>query len=610
MKENPLSMGVIKLSNSVEFSLYSAKAASVQLLLYDPGAQKEKTKVTLNKDQNSIWKTEILTPSPETEYLFEVDGQLVMDPYAKALAISHEWATPYPRPPRCQLVFDHTFDWQNVSPPKHAKEDLIIYEMHVRGFTADPSSHVKAPGTYLGLIEKIPHLKDLGITAVELQPIHEFDETDALHPGLFNYWGYSTLNFFCPKKRYATTSGRLAALTEFKTMVKELHKNGIEVILDVVYNHVSSHSQLEIIDKETYFILHKGEHTNYTGCGNTINANHPPVINLILSSLRYFANECHVDGFRFDLGGALTRADSGEILKYPPLFQAMEEDPALSQVKLIGEPWDCVSAGLMGKFPCSKLSEWNSTFKRVTRKFIKGDGWQEQAFQDAFLGSASHFSPERKHPLLGVNYITSHDGFTLRDLVSYNFKHNEGNGEENRDGENDNNSWNCGVEGVTSRADINDFRNLQMRNFMLANVLAIGIPMILMGDEYGLTHNGNNNTYCHDGPINWFDWYRANANKKMTSFAHKAIALRKEHQIFRRTQYLTSEEIKTIRMKDQILAMVLQDKYLIAFNAGQNYFFLDAFEVKNWELLLATTPLPHEKIFLLPPHSALVACRR
>lgn len=603
-------MGAVKTQNGVEFSLYSGKAHDVALLLYEPNAQKEKAKIALKKDPNSIWKTEVLAPSPETEYLFEVDGQLVMDPYAKALSISHEWNTPYPKPPRCQLTFDHTFDWQNVAPPHHAKEDLIIYEMHVRGFTMDPSSQVAKPGTYLGVIEKIPHLKNLGITAVELMPIHEFDETDAVHPGLFNYWGYSTLNFFCPKKRYATSNDRLAALTEFKTLVRELHRNGIEVILDVVYNHVSSKSQLDLIDKDTYFILYKGEHTNYTGCGNTINANHDPVMNLIISSLRHFATECHVDGFRFDLGGALARAPSGEVLKYPPLFRYMEEDKALAQVKFIGEPWDCVGHNLMGKFPMIKLSEWNSTFKMITRRFIKGDAWEEGPFRDALLGSPNYFSPEKRTPLSGVNYVTSHDGFTLRDLVSYNSKHNEANGEESRDGENNNYSWNCGVEGKTSRVDINEFRDQQMRNLIMANMLALGIPMMLMGDEYGLTHDGNNNTYCHDGPITWFDWYRARANKRMTDFVHKVIAIRKEHQIFRQVNYFPDHDVKTIFMKDRMVAFVLADKYLIAFNAGQNYTFLDGYEPKSWEVLLATTSLPEEKFFLLPPRSALIACRR
>ncbi|MBM3192234.1 MAG: glycogen-debranching protein, partial [Chlamydiae bacterium] len=502
--------GPLLRDNKLHFSFFSTSANQIRLLLFDPKESIPFAMIPLSKTAPGIWHGETSPPPLSTEYMCEVDGEVVLDPYAKALSTPHTWGV-WQHKPRCQFIFDHTFNWEGSQKPKLTPQELIIYEAHVRGFTQDKSSLCKHPGTYLGLIEKIPYLKKLGVNAIELLPIHEFDERDNLRQDpqtghkLWNYWGYMTLNFFAPMKRYATTHDRLSALNEFKTMVREFHKAGIEVILDVVYNHAAPASDLEKIDKSAYFILtEKKEHTNFSGCGNTLSANAFASSHLIISSLRYFAEACQIDGFRFDLAGCFARGPDGSPLHRPPFLELLNHDPVLSSCKLILEPWDCYGINLLNGFSIGTCSAWNGSFKTAIRRFVRGDAMQEQFFKDSFLGSRYLFS--KKDPTTKtVNYAACHDGFSLNDIVSYSQKHNQRNGEDNRDGDNDNSSYNYGFEGETPDPHILSIRMQQMKNLLFSTLLSVGTPMIRMGDEYGHTNLGNNNTYCHD-ELNWFQW--------------------------------------------------------------------------------------------------------
>ncbi len=598
--------------NKLIFSLFSNSAKIVKLHLFAPHKPVPIDIINLSKRAPGIWTAEIDPVPLSTLYMYEVDGNLVLDPYAKALSTPHTWGI-WQEKPKCQLTFDHTFDWEGVTRPNIPKEDLIVYEAHVRGFTMHKSSESAHPGTYLGLIDKIPYLKKIGFNAIELLPIHEFDERQnskkepVTGKRLWNSWGYMTTNFFCPTKRYATSNDRLAPLTEFKTMVREFHRNGIEVILDVVYNHVCYHSDLEKIDKESYFILNKDKtHTNFSGCGNTIAANSLAGSHLILDSLHYFAEEFHVDGFRFDLGGCFARGAYGTPLEFPPFFDLLTSDPILSKVKLILEPWDCYGINLLNNFRIKGVSAWNGSFKIATRRFIKGDSMQEQFFKDSFLGSKYIF-PDGYPPTTGVNYATCHDGFSLNDLVSYNHKHNLNNGEHNRDGENDNSSYNYGVEGPTTNPKILALRMLQMKNFLFANLLAFGIPMIRMGDEYGHTNNGNNNTYCQD-ELSFFDWTKTS---ELFPFVQSLINLRKSLPLYQSNEYLQDSEIETVVMQERNIALVLKGTYLIAFNTKDTPLHLTSHELTYWKILLRTSsPMHAENHITLPAHSFLIASRR
>ncbi|MFS8563362.1 MAG: glycogen-debranching protein [Rhabdochlamydiaceae bacterium] len=425
--------------------------------------------------------------------------------------------------------------------------------MHVRAFTQDPSSHVKHPGSFLGLIEKIPYLKELGINAIELLPIFEFDESDnplknpKTGKKLCNFWGYSTINFFSVMKRYSHSGD---PITEFKTLVKELHKNKIEVILDVVYNHTAEGNEngkvfsFRGIDEATYYILGpKGEYYNFSGCGNTLNCNNPVVSEFILDSLRYWVSEMHVDGFRFDLASILTRDPSGAPLPKPPVIEAISKDPVLANCKLIAEAWDAAGLYQVGSFPSfGRWMEWNGKYRDVVRRFIKGTEGQVGEFSEAICGSQNiyGFSGTPSH---SVNFVIAHDGFTLRDLVSYNDKHNEENGENNNDGTNDNASWNCGQEGETTNVKIVQLRNRQMRNLHTTLMISLGVPMIWMGDEYGHTRKGNNNAWSHDDELNWFQWNLLDKAKDFHRFYTKMIAFRKTEPILKRREFLSKEDI-------------------------------------------------------------------
>ena len=603
--------GAVLRDNKLIFSLFSNIAKTVKLLLFDCHNPVPIEILSLHKSAPGIWTIEMQPIPLTTTYLFEVDGVLVNDPYAKALTTPHTWCV-WQGSPKSQLTFDHTFDWQDVAKPNIPKKNLIIYEMHVRDFTMHKSSNVKHPGTYLGLIEKIPYLKSLGINAIELLPIHEFDEREnprkepITGKRLWNSWGYMTTNFFCPTKRYTTSSDRLAPLNEFKTMIREFHRNGIEVILDVVYNHVSAQSGLEKIDKEAYFILTKEkEHTNFSGCGNTLSANSLATSHLIFSSLHYFAKECQIDGFRFDLGGCFARGPDGTVLTLPPFFDLLANDPILASCKLILEPWDCYGINLLNGFPIKGCSAWNSSFKTAMRRFIRGDSMQEQFFKDSFLGSKYLFPPGSP-ATKSINYVTCHDGFSLNDLVSYNQKHNLNNGELNRDGENDNSSYNYGVEGVTKDPKILAMRYLQMKNLLFTNLLAIGIPMIRMGDENGHTNHGNNNTYCQDD-LNWFNWDKTS---ELFPFLQALINLRKSDPIYNLDEYLPDSDVQLVMIKEHIVVLLLKNSYLIACNTSLEPLLLNSYPLTHWKILLQTSKdISAIELIHVPPKSFLIACR-
>lgn len=522
------------------FSLFSSHATNVILGLFWDKMSKE---IPMNRTKD-IWHVAIKNPPQNSTYAFKCEGppELLYNP--------NVWlADPYAKMPadiiRTKVALPPPFNWENTKPPKIPTQDLIIYEMHIRGFTKHPSSKVSHPGTYLGMIEKIPYLKKLGINAVEFLPIFEFDETYLHKPPHINYWGYNSTHFFAPKKTYAATSD---PATEFKTLVKELHKNGIEVILDVVYNHTGEgkikdyYVNFRGIDNSVYYQMdEENNYRDFACCGNTVNTAHPVVMQFILDSLRYWTEEMHVDGFRFDLAAIFTRDLQGNPIGKSPLIEAIGQDPILSKVKLIAEPWDAAGLYLLGHFPqWGPWSEWNGRYRDVVRKFIKGTDGKAGAFANVICGSEFIYCSSGS-PLSSINFVTAHDGYSLHDLVSYQEKHNWDNGENNQDGSNQNDSWNCGAEGPTNDPQINALRERQMRNFLLALLLSQGIPMILMGDEYGHTRKGNNNPYVQDNEINWFLWNQK--NPKMVNFVAALIAFRKEHPQLKSKQFLKREDI-------------------------------------------------------------------
>ncbi|CAK0735857.1 hypothetical protein CVIRNUC_000651 [Coccomyxa viridis] len=508
---------------------------------------------------------------------------------------------------------EDAFDWEGDRPLNTPMEDLVVYEMHVRGFTWDRSSGVTSPGTFSGILEKLDYLSTLGINALELQPIHEFNELEyyGVIPGTgeyrYNYWGYSTVGFFAPMSRFSAAAGAgqpaSEVVREFKTVVRECHKRGIEVILDVVFNHTAEGNQngpsisFRGLDNRVYYMLApEGQYYNCSGCGNTVNCNHPIVRRFILDALRYWVQEMHVDGFRFDLGSIMTRthslwhppssldsssaadalapqgiiedgsgAPTGTPMSDPPLVEMISEDPVLRNTKLISEAWDCDGLFQVGAFPHygGRWAEWNGNFRDTVRSFIKGsEGPWAQAFASAVCGSPTIYAAEQpgegdwwannggrkwrggRGPQHSINFITAHDGFTLSDLVSFNKKHNEANGEGNRDGENHNLTWNCGAEGETAKHNVLRLRQRQMRNLAAALLLSHGVPMILMGDEYGHSKGGNNNTYCHDSPLNWFNWDQAAADTKgFARYFQCLIHFRRRHRELRRSSYVDGSTI-------------------------------------------------------------------
>ena len=486
-------------------------------------------------------------------------SRLLLDPAAVMLSDGAKWAATCEVDPQRthRRSLSHRgprYHWEDDAPPLTPLEDSLVYEVHVRGFTCDPSSGVAHPGTFRGLMEKIPYLKWLGVTAVELMPVFEFDECDCPFTNpetgekLVNFWGYNPVAFAAAKSAFAASGGEHGQNREFRDMVKALHAAGIEVILDVVFNHTGEGDDrgrtfsFRGLDNELYYLLDDaGNYLNYSGCGNTVNCNHPVVRDLIMTCLRYWVGEMHVDGFRFDLASILGRDRRGNVMVEPPVVESITEDGVMADTKLIAEPWDAAGLYQVGDFPFGRRwSEWNGKYRDDVRRFWKGDGFAAE-LASRICGSSDLYQPSGRLPRHSVNFVTCHDGFTLHDLVSYNQKHNEANGEQNRDGSNDNHSWNCGAEGDTDDPGVGALRVRQAKNLLTTLMLSQGVPMILAGDEFLRTQKGNNNAWCQDNPISWVDWGLADENKDFLRFVRELIHLRKRHPALRRRRFFAGQ---------------------------------------------------------------------
>ena len=570
-------LGASHSKKTTNFAIFSENATAITLALFTPHCLYPFLEIELDPKEHktgSVWHVAVENLPDHVIYSYRAKGPcdpskglifndklFLLDPYAKGVDTSHIWgdgfAKEYIYAPKGKVVKEMSFDWQNTKPPRINEEDLVIYEAHVRGFTCHKSSGVKHPGTFLGLIEKIPYLKSLGVNAIELLPIFEFDECEnkkrnpITNRRLHNFWGYSTVNFFTPMNRYASSSDYEASIIEFKTLVRELHKNNMELILDVVYNHTSEGGStgptqsFKGLDNPTYYILTPGgEYYNFSGTGNTFNCNHPIVKKLIVDSLRYWAIEMQVDGFRFDLASILTRGPDGAPLENPPVIQEIIRDSDMKGTKWIAEAWDAAGLYQVGSFPGDgQWYEWNGKFRDIARKFIKGTDHQVGAFASSICGSQDLYGKDRS-PFHSINFITAHDGYSLYDLVSYQDKHNLENGEENKDGANDNESWNCGAEGETKNPAIVQLRERQMKNFMCTLFLSAGTPMLLMGDEYGHTRKGNNNPYCQDSELNYFLWDELDKHPHRLEFIKALIQFRAKHkELFCRKEFLSNADI-------------------------------------------------------------------
>ena len=571
----PFPFGATLVPGGINFSIFSSHAASCTLVLFKKGGSTPLVEIPFPDSFRigNCWSMIVFGLDCETiEYGYRMDGpfdpaaghrfdngRILLDPYAKAMGgrerwgVEPDWSAAFPY--RGRLIFED-FDWEDDRPLEIPMEDLIIYEMHVRSFTRHPSSGVKYPGTFGSVREKIPYLRDLGVNCVELMPAFEFDEFEnsRRHPEtgemLYNYWGYSTVNFFAPKAGFAAT-GRLGMqVDEFKTLVKELHKNGIEVILDVVFNHTAEGDErgptisFRGLDNKTYYMLTPdGYYFNFSGCGNTLNCNNPIVRNLVLDCLRYWTAEYHIDGFRFDLASILGRDPWGAPLPNPPLLESLAFDPVLGRCKLIAEAWDAGGLYQVGSFPAfGRWAEWNGKYRDDVRRFLKGDAGMVGALAQRIQGSPDLYGGNGRGPTASINFVTCHDGFTLHDLFAYNSKHNEANGEGNRDGSNDNHSWNCGWEGECGDPGITALRRRLIRNAWAILMVSHGVPMVLMGDEMGRTQRGNNNAYCQDNDLNWFDWDLAERNADLVRFARTMIAFRKAHPVLRSRYHLCNQD--------------------------------------------------------------------
>ncbi|GIW94020.1 MAG: glycogen operon protein GlgX homolog [Pirellulaceae bacterium] len=567
--------GAVLHERGVQFVVFSRSATAMRLLLYDRVEDPEPADIIpFDPDTDrwgDVWSLFVPGIGPGQLYHFQAEGPFdpqhgqwfdgrarLIDPYAKALAGDF---LPSPdgiiRPPKCVVVDDY-FDWEG---DRHLKRDLsetIIYEAHVRGFTRHKSSRVEYPGTYLGIIEKIPYLKELGVTAIELMPVHEFPIRDIWGnlPARPNYWGYDPMAFFAPHRGYAVSSEPGAQVREFKQMVKALHQAGIEVILDVVFNHTCEGNEhgpvlsFKGLENRVYYMLTNGGsgYANYSGCGNTINGNHPIVREMIFHCLRHWVHNYHVDGFRFDLASILSRDRSGNLTPNPPLLEMIAEDPLLADTKIIAEAWDAAGAYQVGSFGMFRWpdaqtprhwAEWNGRYRDDVRRFWRGDAGMLGAFATRLSGSSDLYEHAGRPPYCSINFVTSHDGFTMNDLVTYREKHNEANGENNRDGENNNYSENYGVEGPTRRREISEVRARQIRNFFATLLLSQGVPMFVAGDECRRTQRGNNNAYCQDNEISWFDWNLVEEHQDLVRFVKALCHFRRQQPTVRRKRFLT-----------------------------------------------------------------------
>ena len=569
-------LGATVTEEGVNFSVFSKHATRIELLLFDDALDRRPMRVIpLDARQHRTyhyWHVFVPNLAPGQIYAYRADGpfapergqrfdreKVLLDPYGLAVSVPPTYDRDAARRPgdtaaasmKSVVADPSRYDWDGDTPLRRPYAETVIYELHVRGFTQHPSSGVASHkrGTYAGLIEKIPYLKDLGVTAVELLPIFQFDPYDA--PTRVNYWGYQPISFFAPHHAYSSRPGPLAVLDEFRDMVKELHRAGIEVILDVVYNHTTEGGAdgptlcYRGLANDYYYILEpdKSRYADYTGCGNTLNANQPIVRRLIQDSLRYWVTQMHVDGFRFDLASILSRDESGHPLPNPPVLWDIESDPLLAGTKLIAEAWDAAGLYQVGSFVGDAWQEWNGRARDDIRRFIKGDVNTVSGLATRLLGSPDIYGHKEREAEHSINFVTCHDGFTLNDLVSYNDKHNEANGHSNTDGANDNNSWNCGVEGPSDDAEIEALRNRQVKNFMVLNLLAAGTPMLLMGDEVRRTQRGNNNAYCQDNEISWFDWTLLVRHADIHRFVKLLTAFRQNRDIITMDRPLTLNEL-------------------------------------------------------------------
>ncbi len=585
---SPYPLGASFDGNGTNFSIFSEAAEKVELCLFSE--TNEETCIPLPEVTAYCWHGYVPGVLPGQHYGFRVHGpwdpangtrcnpaKLLLDPYAKAIDGTVKWneaVFPYffddpegpmndrdsaPHMPRSVVVNPH-FDWEDDRPPRRPLDESVIYEVHVKGFTKrHPGIPEELRGTYAGLAHPaaIEHLTALGITAVELLPVHEFlHDAHLVERKLRNYWGYNSIGFLAPHHEYSSAGGAGMQVAEFKQMVKELHRAGIEVILDVVYNHTAEGNHLgpilnlKGIDNGAYYRLMEDDprhYMDYTGTGNSLNMQHPHVLQLIMDSLRYWVNEMHVDGFRFDLASTLAR-ELYDVDKLATFFDIVQQDPVISQVKLIAEPWDIGPGGYqVGNFP-PLWSEWNGKYRDSMRDFWRGQDCSVGEFAYRLTGSSDLYEQTGRRPFASINFITAHDGFTLNDLVSYNEKHNEANGEESRDGEDHNRSWNCGEEGPTEDPEILALRDRQKRNFLTTLLLSQGVPMMLGGDELGRTQQGNNNAYCQDNEISWFNW--DNIDKGLQEFAAKLIAFRHAHPVFRRRRWFQGRAIHGEKQED------------------------------------------------------------
>ncbi|HUJ09668.1 MAG TPA: glycogen debranching protein GlgX [Verrucomicrobiae bacterium] len=593
----PYPLGATWDGRGVNFAIFSERAERVELCLFDsPASRKESVRISLPERTDLVWHGYLPGMRPGQLYGYRVWGpydpkngqrfnphKVLFDPYAKAVGRPLRWgdelfgyrigdhhedlsfdkrddAASAP----LGTVVDPDFDWENDRPLRHRWRDTVIYETHVKGFTR---RHPKVPealrGTYAGLVSKpaIEHLKNLGITAVEIMPVHHFvDDRHLLERKLSNYWGYNTLGFFALEPRYASSRTSHGTVREFKTMVKTLHQADLEVILDVAYNHTAEGNHFgptlsfRGIDNTAYYRLVSGDrryYMDFTGCGNTLNMTHPRVLQIIMDSLRYWVVEMHVDGFRFDLAAALAR-EFYEVDRLGAFFDIIHQDPVLSQVKLIAEPWDLGKGGYqVGNFPVG-WTEWNGKYRDAIRRFWKGDSGAMSELATRLCGSSDLYEQSGRRPSASINFVTSHDGFTLEDLVSYDHKHNEANGEQNRDGTDHNLSWNHGVEGLTDKTAILDLRERQKRNFLATLLFSQGVPMLSGGDEMGRTQRGNNNAFCQDNELTWYDWDLDDRQRALLDFTRRIIQFRKQHANLRRRKFFQGRSIRGSRAKDVV----------------------------------------------------------
>jgi isoamylase len=664
---NPLPIGgAHQQGEGVNFVLFSRHATGVRLEFYrNPDDSSPSRIIDLDPVRHrtgDVWHVWVRGISAGQLYGYRVEGpyrpeeghrfnphKLLLDPYARAIASVGSWDFQAARgydssssltdlsfstvddagtTPKCIFTHDH-FDWEMDSPPKHSASDTVIYETHVRGFTIHPSSGVAHPGTFASLTEKIPYLQDLGVTAIELMPVLEFNEneTTRMNPitgeRLKNYWGYNPVAFFAPKQSYRIEETNGPQIEEFREMVKAFHRAGIEVILDIVLNHTAENDELgptislRGIENSIFYMLQENGrryYKNFSGVGNTLNANHPVVQELVRNVLRYWVMHMHVDGFRFDLASILGRDEHGNILPNAPLLEGIAEDPILRDVKIIAEAWDAGGAYQVGGFSTTRWTEWNGRFRDDVRRFWVGDVGMIGSFASRICGSSDLYRSSGKGPERSLNFVTCHDGFTLNDLVSYKQKHNDENGEYSHDGTNANYSDNCGVEGPSQDPAVEGLRNRLIKNFLLTLFISRGVPMLLGGDEFRRTQRGNNNAYCQDNEVSWFDWSLLEKHKEIKRFTRGMIAFRRAHPVLRKEAFYTDADIKWFapngaapdwadQQQKSFACLILgqaEPDLFILFNVGTrsvDFFIPPAPAGKIWRLAVDTSRAAPDDLF-------------